>query len=122
MADLPFLLFPRPLRTTRGVPPGGGRIFTKPTPAQQQARLQTKFDQIVQSFQELQATVAGIDPEQVIVLETLTASVENVARAAAQIPGLEWLAEKELDEVPPEFGFGDQADPQTTISRRLYAL
>ena len=63
MADLPFLLFPRPLRTTRGVPPGGGRTFTKPTPAQQQARLQTRFNQIVQSFQNLQGTVAGIDPE-----------------------------------------------------------
>lgn len=121
MADLPFLLFPRPLRTTRGVPPGGGRTFTKPTPAQQRARLQTRFDQIVQSFQNLQATVAGIDPEQVIVLETLTASVENVAKAVVQIPGLEWLAERELEGVPPEFGFGDPAT-DATIPKRLYAL
>src|ERR1035438_2307241 len=121
MADLPFLLFPRPLRTARSVPPRGGRTFTKPTPAQQQARLQTRFDQIVQSFQNLQDTVAGIDPEQVIVLETLTASVENVAKAVVQIPGLEWLAERDLEEVPPEFGFGDPAT-DAAIPKRLYAL
>jgi hypothetical protein len=121
MADLPFLVFPSPLRTTRSVPPGGGRTFTKPTPAQQQARLQTRFDQIVQSFQNLQAIVAGIDPEQVIVLETLTASVENVAKAVVQIPGLEWLAERDLEAAPPEFGFGDPAS-DATIPKRLYAL
>lgn len=121
MADLPFLLFPRPIRTTRSVPPSGGRTFTKPTPAQQRARLQAQFDQIVQSFQDLQAAVAGVDPEQVIVMETLTASVENVAKAVVQIPGLEWLAEKDLEEVPPEFGFGDPAT-DTTIPKRLYAL
>jgi hypothetical protein len=121
MADLPFLLFPRPLRTTRGVPPGGGRTFTKPTPAEQQARLQARFNQIVRSFENLQATVAGVDPEQVIVLETLTASVENVARAVVQIPGLEWLAERDLEEVAPEFGFGDPVT-DATIPKRLYAL
>jgi len=121
MADLPFLLFPRPGQTTRGAPPGGGRPFTRPTPAQQQARLQARFNQIVQSFQNLQSTVAGIDPEQVIVLETLTASVENVAKAVVQIPGLEWLAERDLEDVPPEFGFGDPAT-DATIPKRLYAL
>lgn len=121
MADLPFLLFPRPEQTVRASPPGRGRPFTKPTPAQQQARLQTRFDEIVQSFQNLQATVAGIDPEQVVVLETLTASVENVAKAVVQIPGLEWLAERELEEVPPEFGFGDRTT-DATIPKRLYAL
>lgn len=121
MADLPFLFFPRPTPTNRGVPPGGGRKLVTPTPAQQRARLQARFDQIVQSFQNLQATLAGIDPEQVIVLETLTASVENVARAAAQIPGLEWLAERDLEEVPPEFGFGDPAT-DASIPKRLYTL
>jgi len=121
MADLPFLLFPRPQQAARAVPPGRAPTFSRPTPAQQQARLQARFDQIVQSFQNLQATVAGIDPEQVIVLETLTASVENVAKAVVQIPGLEWLAERELEEVSPELGFGDPAT-DTTIPRRLYAL
>jgi hypothetical protein len=121
MADLPFLLFPRPVRAPRGVPPGGGHGYTKPTAAQQQARLQNTFNQIVQSFQNLQATVAGVDPEQVIVLETLTASVENVAKAVIQITGLEWLAERDLEEVPPGLGFGDPAT-DATIPKRLYAL
>ena len=121
MADLPFLLFPRPVQAPRGVPPRGGRGYTKPTAAEQQARLQNTFNQIVQSFQNLQATVAGVDPEQVIVLGTLTESVENVAKAVIQIPGLEWLAERDLDDVPPELGFGDPAT-DAMISKRLYAL
>ena len=44
----------------------------------------------------------GADPEQVVVIETLTEAVDNVAKAAARIPGLEWLAERDLDDVPPE--------------------
>lgn len=99
----------------------GGK-YRKPTPAQQSARLQTKFDLIVQSFQDLQTTVAGIEPEQAIVLETLTSAVQDVAKAAARIPGLEWLAERDLDDVDPEFGFENEHSPDEAVPRRLYAL
>jgi hypothetical protein len=122
MAELPFLLFPRPVVTQRLGLTGRGKAYRKPTAAQQRARLENRFTQIAQSFQNLQATVVGIDPEQVIVLETLTDSVENVARAASQIPGLEWLGERDLEEVVAEFGFEDEAEPTATVPRRLYAL
>jgi hypothetical protein len=84
--------------------------------------LENRFTQIAQSFQNLQATVVGIDPEQVMVLETLTESVENVARAATQIPGLQWLGERDLEETVAEFGFEDEAEPTATVPKRLYAL
>ncbi len=122
MPDLPFLFFPQPTVVTRRKLGGMGGTYRKPTPAQQRARLQTKFDLIAQSFQDLQTTVAGIDPEQAIVLETLTSAVQDVAKAAARIPGLEWLAERDLDDVDPEFGFADEQSPDEAVPRRLYAL
>lgn len=57
-----------------------------------------------------------------VVIETLTEAVENVAKAAAKIPGLEWLAERDLDDVPPEYGFADGKRAAELLGRRLYAL
>lgn len=121
MPQLPFLIFPRPAVTKRKKLGGGGRAIRRPNAAQQSARLQQTFQQVAESFQNVQTVVAGIEPERVIVFETFT-SVENVARAAAQIPGLEWLAEKDLAEAEPEFGFQEEGEPTNPIPRRLYAL
>lgn len=122
MPELPFLFFPLPTIATRRALGGRGPTYRRPTAAQQRARLQGRFDTIAQSFQDLQAVVAGLEPEQVIVLETLTGAVQDVAKAAARIPGLEWLAERDLDEVAPEFGFEDEQAPREMVPRRLYAL
>jgi hypothetical protein len=122
MPELPFLIFPRPAVTKRKKLGGGGQKLRRADAAQQGARLQQKFQQIAQSFQNVQAVVAGIEPEQVIVMETFTATVENLARAAARIPGLEWLAEKDLADVEPEFGFQSENEPTRPIPSRLYAL
>jgi len=122
MPELPFLVFPPPTVTTRRTLGGRGPTYRRPTSGQQRERLQTRFDTIAQSFRDLQTTVAGVEPEQVIVLETLTGSVADVAKAAARIPGLEWLAERDLEDVLPEFGFENEKEPGTTVPRRLYAL
>lgn len=108
--------------SSTGLLGGRGPTYRRPTAAQQRARLQNRFDTIAQSFQDLQTTVAGIEPEQVIVLEALTGAVQDVAKAAARVPGLEWLAERDLEDVTPEFGFEDEQAPDETIPRRLYAL
>lgn len=122
MPDLPFLFFPPPTLTERQTLGGRGSAYRRPTAAQQRARLQTKFDTIALSFQDLQTTVAGAEPEQVIVLETLTDAVQDVAKAAARIPGLEWLAERDIDDVAPEYGFENEKKRDETVPRRLYAL
>jgi hypothetical protein len=123
MADQPFLVFPRVIATAeRTKLGGGGGKFKKPTPAQQRARLEQRFHQIANSFQGLQATIEGAEPEQVIVLETLTSRVDDVAKAAARIPGLEWLAEIDLEDGVPDHGFSDIKDPTKVVPRRLYAL
>ena len=93
-----------------------------PTAAQQQARLDAKFRTIANSFQSVQATAQGMEPEQVIVLETIGASVAGLAAAAAHVEGLEWLAEMDLEDVEPMGGFADAEDPAKRLSCRLYAV
>ena len=122
MAEHPYLFFSPP-RTERPRPgPRGGGKIQKPTAAQQRERLDQKFEQIARSFLDLQASVHGIEVEQVIVLETIAKSVENVAAAAARIPGLEWLSEQEMSDVQPGDGFVDVDRPDKKLGQRLYAL
>jgi hypothetical protein len=121
MADQPFIFFPRPSPVEPTRRPGRGPRYGKPTPQEQRQRLDDKFEQIAHSFTNLATDVTGLEPEQVIVLETVSA-VDNVAKAVAKIPGLEWLAESELAEVDAEFGFRDESDPAKKLPRRLYAL
>lgn len=122
MADQPFLVFPRAITGKRSQLGGGGATFRRPRPQQQRARLEQKFEQIVNSFRGLQGAIKGAEPEQVIVLETLTMRVEDVAKAASKISGLEWLAELDLEDIPPAHGFANSQKPQKLVSRRLYAL
>ena len=66
--------------------------------------------------------MAGAEPEQVIVLETIAKSVDSVAKAAARIPGLEWLTERDLEESDAADGFADSKHPEKKLGRRVYAL
>jgi len=94
----------------------------KPSAADQKAQLEAKFRSIADSFQHIQATVQGIEPEQVIVLETIGETVDGLAQAAAKVPGLEWLAELDLEDAEPVGGFQDAKDPLKNLSCRLYAV
>jgi len=77
MAERPFLFFQPPVTANRSKLSGFGARYAKPTAAQQAARLEARFTAIADGFQALQANVAGLVPEQVVVLETLTAAVER---------------------------------------------
>jgi len=93
-----------------------------PSAAEQKHRLEARFQQIAANFQAVQTTPAGMEPEYVIVFETLGDTVDDVAKAAANVPGLEWLAELDLGEQPPQHGFKDPSDPTKSLSCRVYAL
>lgn len=94
----------------------------RPTSSQQRQRLHARFREIADSFQTLQANVHGLDPDQVVVLETIGPTVQGVARAAAKIHGMEWMAELDLGEVQPDYGFADELDPAKLLGCRLYAV
>ena len=122
MPERPLLIFPQPTVEDRRRPAGGGGTLVTPSAAEQRTRLDAKFQNIAQSFQQVQPTPEGIEPEQVIVLETIGASIEGLAAAAEHVPGLEWLAEMDLETVEPSGGFQDERLPDKKLSCRLYAV
>ena len=70
---------------------------------------------------ELQDNPLGLVPEQVLVLETI-GTVENFIRAVERVPGLEWLAEYELDDIIPAHGFEDETNPDKHLQGRLFLV
>ncbi len=122
MAERPFLFFPKPSAAARdGLGRGRGR-YKRPTPAKQKERLEKRFLEIADSFQSIQESAHGVEPEHVVVFETLTQSVEGLARAIARVPGLEWMADIDLGDVDPAEGFADADTPSKRIPARLYAV
>lgn len=125
MAELPLLLFPSPEvadRTKRKMVPGKVHM---PSVTRQGERLSPVFQQLQTSFNarcvELQQSPSGIDPEQVLVIETI-GNIENFANAVKKIPGLEWMGEIETDEIVPDEDFYDAKKPEKDLSGRLYLV
>ena len=65
-------------------------------------------------------------PEEVVVLETI-GTIDNFIRAVENVPGMEWLAEVENQEVPPDDDFfalaesGD-AQPSKLLRGRIFMV
>jgi len=125
MPDRPLLLFPTPETADRtkgrGFP---GRVH-RPTHNRQGQRLSPIFTQLQAAFNarrvELQQTTAGVDPEQVLVIETI-GNVENFANAVKRIEGLDWMGEIETEEIAPDADFYDRKDKTKELSGRLYLV
>lgn len=123
MPPQPFLLFPRASAPVRRDNPGGrGRRIRIPTAERQRERLDEKFRDIARSFQAVRTSVVGVEPEQVIVFETVGDSAAKFAAAAEMVLGLEWLAELDLGECDPDDDFRDEKGPTKRLPQRLYAV
>ncbi len=125
MPERPLLLFPTPERADRTKQtPSPGHIH-RPGFGRQGERLAPIFNQLQTAFNErrveVQQTTAGIDPEQVLVIETV-GSIEKFANAVKRIAGLEWMGELEADEIAPDEDFFDEARPDKQLSGRLYLI
>ena len=70
---------------------------------------------------ELQDSSVGLVPEQVLVLETI-GTVGNFIRAVDKIPGLEWLAEYEIEDIIPAHGFEDETNPDRNLRGQLFLV
>lgn len=125
MAELPLLLFPSPEVASKTPGHGFGGNLNRPTAARQGQRLNPVFQQLQNSFNarsvELQQTPTGIDPEQVLVIETV-GNVEDFANAVKKVEGLEWMGEFALDGISPDDDFQDKKDPEKELSGRLYLI
>ena len=95
MAERPLLIFPEPQQANRSaLGSGGGDNFTGPTHSRQGERVTLQLTRLQDAFDrrtaEVLASPDGIDPSQVIVIETV-GSVSGFATAVRRIKGLEWL-------------------------------
>lgn len=125
MPDRPLLLFPTPETADRTKGRGfAGRVH-RPTHNRQGQRLSPIFTQLQTAFNarrvELLQTTAGVDPEQVLVIETI-GNVENFANAVKRIEGLEWMGEIETEEIAPDVDFYDEKDETKELNGRLYLV
>lgn len=122
----PLLALPPPERTERAKRGGGrGRNVQRPEPRRQTERLEPKFRVLQQNFEtrraELLPDLAGAEPEQVLVLETV-GTVEEFIRAVARIDGLEFLGEFEEEDIPPDEDFYLEGDPDRALSGTVYLV
>lgn len=121
----PLLIFPEAGRAERTKRQGfGGRIHT-PNVAQQAERLTPQFQRLQDAMERkraaLQDNTFGIQPEQVLVLETV-GSIDNFINAVMRIPGLDWLGEFEHEPFTPEHGFADENNPEKELNGQLFLI
>ncbi len=93
----------------------------RPTQAQQKQRLLSHFKSLGQRFGIVQADITGIDPEQVIVFETI-GSIGDFQRVVRKIPGLEWLGDFETEIAEPDPGFLPDGTDARQLAGRLFVV
>ncbi|MHB1274196.1 MAG: S8 family peptidase [Rhodanobacter sp.] len=108
MAERPLLILPEATVAQRAKKGGGGGGPAPLGQARQQQRLGPRLNDLEAAFEAkrltMQTTVAGLVPEDVLVLET-AGTVDDFFNAASQIEGLEFLAEYDEDDIPPDDDF-----------------
>lgn len=109
MPERPLLILPSPGEPLpRQKSGGGGGQFQSPSAERQAERLSPLFQRLQQALEErrarLQMEARDVVPEEVVVLETV-GTVDKFVRAVEAIPGMEWLAEIEAEEIPPDDDF-----------------
>lgn len=123
MPERPLLLFPTPERASRSTLHGRAGNMRRPSPQRQWDRLSPIFSQLQAVFEnrriEVQQTATGIDPDQVLVIETV-GSVEAFANAVKRIEGFEWMGEIEIEEISPDEDFYNESNIEQGLSGRLY--
>ena len=131
MPERPLLILPSPGEpVARKRRFGGGGNFHRPSPERQAERLAPRFELLQQALEarraRIQAEARDLVPEEVVVLETV-GTVDNFIRAVEQVPGMEWLAEVEEEEIPPDDDFfalsqDGEVRPGKTLRGRLFMV
>lgn len=121
----PLLVFPQPIHVDRAKLQSGFTRFKRPTPSHQATRLAPQFQRLQDILERkrlaLQDGPHGIQPEQVLVLETI-GTVDRFVNAVRKIPGLEWLADYDVRDIKPEHGFSVENDPDKNLTGQLFLV
>ncbi len=108
MVERPLLILPEPTNAERARRGGGGGGPAPLSRTRQRLRLGPKLTALERAFNakqlRIQATAAGLVPEDVLVLET-AGTVDDFFKAASEIRGLEFLAEYDEDDIQPDEDF-----------------
>src|SRR6266478_2291019 len=124
MASRPLLIFPQPRTAPRMNRSGGRSDIHFPSHARQTRLLGPKFQDLVHAFAQHRAELRldpGIEPEKVLVLETVD-GVDEFMRAVARIPGMEWLGEWDEEGIPADDDFYSERDPERPLRGRVYLM
>ncbi len=123
--DYPILVFPKPARADRERRSGSGGGISRPEDERQRKRLSPQFRRLQEALENrriaLQDSSLGIDPEMVLILETI-GTIANFFQAVKKVRGLEWLAEYEVNEIEPGDGFEDASHPERSLNGRLFLM
>lgn len=123
--DYPLLIFPEPTHAERTRRFGGGGEVRTPEASRQAKRLVPQFQRLQEAMERkrlaLQGNPLGLQPEQVLVLETI-GSIEDFIRAVEKVRGLEWLGEYEIDDISPDYGFEDEKNPDKHLRGQLFLV
>lgn len=125
MAEYPLLIFPEPSHAERAKRSSRGGKLHIPDHQRQAKRLSPQFNRLQEAMNNrriaLQDNPIGIEPEKVLVLETV-GSIDDFFKAVRKIDGLDWLAEIEVDEILPEHGFEDEKNPDKQLNGRIFMI
>ena len=120
--DYPLLVFPEPARAERAKRSGGGGKIRIPDASRQAKRLTPQFQRLQDTMRLLlQDNPLGLQPEQVLVLETI-GSTDDFIKAVQKVQGLEWLGEYELEDISPDYGFEDETNADKHLRGRLFLI
>lgn len=125
MPDRPLIVLPSPVPASRGRLPGGGGSPHLPSRSRQGQRLGPKFETLRTYFEqrtiELRVSAAGQIPEEVIVFETV-GSVANFLYAARLVPGLDFLAEWDVEDIAPDDDFFNEERADSHLTGRVFLV
>jgi len=125
MPDRPLLLFPMPEIAACSSRAGYPNDVRKPSYNRQRERLSPIFQALQTAFDqrrvEIQPSATGVDPEQVLVIETI-GTVDRFANAVTHIEGFEWMGEIETDEIAPDEDFCHGRKGTKNLSGRFYMV
>jgi hypothetical protein len=125
MADRPHIFFATPGVAHRHRSGGGVPKLHRPTGGRQVSRLDPQFGALERAFEQqqaqLRADVPGIEPEEMLVFETV-GRVEEFVKALGGLHGLEWLGDVDLDDLSPDEDFYSEQDPDQGLPGRLYLI
>src|SRR5688572_24750221 len=123
MPPKPILMFPA--ATVAGREDAGSRFPREPVPRPtkevQARRLAARFDAVGTTFGVAQVDEAGIDPEQVIVLETM-GSVADFQNVVKRIDGMEWLGDFDAEVVANDPGFLVDGADASLLPGRVFVV